>query len=108
MVQNGLTFHRYGGRLAISIYSISRKEVEEGDTDGVKVMLNSVVKVLKETGVVHPWNMMISGYGDDKRPLAQNPETAIWFRRAHGAYPYLPIFLSHFILSNYLFSQFYT
>ena len=107
MAQNGLTIQKYGRRSVIRIHSITKKEVEEGNTDSVKGMLDSAVKELKETGVVHPWNMMISGYGADPRPYAQIPETKIWFRRAHGAYPYLPIFLSHFILSNYIFSQFF-
>ena len=107
MAQNGLTFQKYGKHSVIRIHSITKKEVEEGNTDSVKGMLDSAVKELKETGVVHPWNMMISGYGADPRPYAQIPETKIWFRKAHGAYPYLPVFLSHFVLSNHLFSQFF-
>jgi hypothetical protein len=107
MAESGLTFQKYGKSSVIRIHSIAKKDVEEGNTDNVKVMLDSAVKELKETGVVHPWNMMIPGYGRDPRPLPQIPETSIWFRKAHGAYPHLPIFLSHFSLSNYLFSQLY-
>jgi hypothetical protein len=107
MADKGLTFQKYGKRSVTRIFPITKKQVEEGDTDSVKDMIDSAVKELKEVGVIHPWDMVISGYGVDPRPLAQIPETEIWFRRAQGAYPYLPIFLSPFILTNYLYSQFY-
>jgi hypothetical protein len=107
MAESGLTFQKYGKGAVIRIHSIAKKDVLEGNTDNIKGMLDSAVKELKETEVVQPWNMMISGYGRDTRPMTQIPEVSIWFRKAHGAYPYLPIFLSHFSLSNYLFAQLY-
>ena len=106
MTENGLTFQKYGKRLAVLIHAISKEQVESGDIESVKEIVDAAMKAVKETGKVHPWNLMIAGYGQDTRPLAQIPETAIWFRKVQGRYPFLPIFLTPFILNNYLYSQF--
>jgi hypothetical protein len=107
MAQNssGFAFQKYGERLLIRIVSIEKKEVMESELKNVNDLLVCATKELKALGVIHPWNMTISGYDFDPRSLAEIPEVVSWFKKVQEVHPYLPIFLSPFILNSYLLSQ---
>lgn len=107
MIQIGrdIGVQKYGERILIRITSIEKKEIVEGDIRRVKDLMDCAAKELKATGMIHPWNMTISGYDFDPRSLAQIPEVVSWFRKVQERFPYLPIFLSSFTLNPYLVSQ---
>lgn len=104
-IGNSLAFQKYGERIIIRLTPIGKKEVMEGDIRRVKDLLDCAAKELKATGLIYPWNMSISGYNFDPRSLVQIPEVVSWFKKVHERFPYLPIFLSPFILNAYLLSQ---
>jgi hypothetical protein len=107
MVRNGqdLALQKYGSRLVIRIHPIDKKKMLTGDIEDVKSLIESAFRELKTSGVIHPWNITISGYDFDPRHLAQIPEVVAWFRKVQEVHPYLAIFLSPFTLNPYLVSQ---
>lgn len=101
---NDLAFEKYGERMVIRITPIGKSEVFTGEIKFVNELLDSAIKDLKEYGSIKPRNMTISGYDLDPRPLAQIPEVVAWFKKVQEVHPYLPIFLTPFVLSPYLLS----
>jgi len=107
MAQSGSEFglRKYGSRMVILIHPIDKKKVLAGDIEGVKSLVEIASRILMDSGVIYPWNIPISGYDLDPRSLTQIPEVVAWFRKVHENYPFLPIFLSPFVLNDYLLSQ---
>ena len=104
-IVRNIGLQKYGEGLAILLHTIDKKQLLAGDIENIESLVDVSCLELKSSGVIYPLNISISDYGVDPRHLAQIPEVVAWFRKVHEAYPYLPIFLSPFILHVYLLSQ---
>lgn len=107
MIQIGraIGVQKYGRGRAILIHPVEKEKVLTGDIENVKSLIEIASRELMESGVIYPWNISIPDYGFDPRYLAQIPEVVAWFRKVQENYPFLPIFLSSFVLNDYLLSQ---
>jgi hypothetical protein len=101
----GLVLHKYGEKKSIRITQVEKEDVLKLDLNAVKGLYTSATKELNETGVIQPWNLVVSGYENDLRLLVQIPEVVAWFKTVQRLFPFIPIFLSPFILEEYILSQ---
>lgn len=99
-----LLFEFTGGDHIIRHIQVSKDEILSGNIGRVKSLVAMISHELRLDQKVHPWNLTISGYDYDPRPLSEIPEVVIWYKKVHEEISYLPIFLTPFALNPYLLS----
>jgi hypothetical protein len=104
-ILESFSFETHGDAILARMCPVQKKEILEGGLDTVSVLLRAATHELKVRGKIYPWNLTVSGFDFDPRPVSLIPEVVTWFKKVHGQYTYLPIFLTPFCLTGYLLSQ---
>lgn len=73
---------------------ISKNAVLAGDLHEIDPFIDSIINNLKKSEEYSPFDMTISGYTNDPRPLWEVEEIRKWCESLHQKHPYLPFLLS--------------
>lgn len=80
---------------------ISKNAVLAGDLHEVDPFIDSIINNLKKSEEYFPFDMTISGYANDPRPLWEVEEIRKWCESLQQKHPYLPYLLSNSTIEWY-------
>ena len=73
---------------------VPKQSVLAGDLHYIDDITRNAREWIQQHGRIQLWNLAISGYDDDPRPLWEIPEVRTWCKNVHTKVPYLPCLLS--------------